>query len=196
MANSVAASLTEAGAVLSIRPRSSAVAPRPPPPPSPSPKPQPLRSAELNSSPLMALTPLATPHSQQPQTATPAPSVGLPATVLPPPIPSPLASRRTPPAPPPRVVNSSGSVFIYDSDGSLKGTWTASGVTSPTDIAVTGNDILITTANKVYRFANAAFATSGTPISTNSFALASGNTHATGIATDGTDIWLPQKPAR
>jgi hypothetical protein len=91
------------------------------------------------------------------------------------------------------VLDSNKKVYVYDQDGKLLSSWTASGLTTPEDITTNGTDIWIADdgSNKVFRFAGAAKAANGSILSAaSSFALNSANANAKGIVTNGTHLWV------
>src|SRR5439155_15249499 len=83
-------------------------------------------------------------------------------------------------------------VRVYKPDGTLRGTWTAGGISIPQDITTNGTDIWIVDAasRRIYRFANAASRLSGTQSPSASFALDSANQLPTGLVTDGSTLWV------
>jgi hypothetical protein len=90
------------------------------------------------------------------------------------------------------VVDSAGKVYVYDNNGNSLGTWTAGGVRQAEGITTDGVNIWIVDArdNRTLYYADAAQATTGTIQPTSTFTLAGVNDHPTGIATDGTYIWI------
>lgn len=90
------------------------------------------------------------------------------------------------------VVDGNKTVYVYDVDGKLLGSWVANGLTTPEDITTNGTDIWIVDdgSNKVFRFAGAASRTSGSQNATSSFVLNGANSDAKGIVTNGTHLWV------
>ena len=93
------------------------------------------------------------------------------------------------------VVDTNRKVFVYNTSGGLLGSWTAGGLTAssqPEGITVNGNDVWIVDnkSDKVFRYANAASLTSGSPKATSSFSLNTGNTNPKDLVTDGISIWV------
>src|SRR5262249_10355434 len=83
-------------------------------------------------------------------------------------------------------------VYVYSPSGTLLGSWSASGLTTPTDLATDGTDIWVLDqgAGRVYRYAAAAARRSGSQASADSFALDAANTAASGLALRGTTFWV------
>jgi hypothetical protein len=91
------------------------------------------------------------------------------------------------------VIDSNKKVYVYDQDGKLLSSWTASGLTTPEDITTNGTDIWIVDdgSNKVFKFAGAANAANGSTLTaTSNFALNSSNANAKGIVTNGSSFWV------
>lgn len=95
------------------------------------------------------------------------------------------------------VVDNNKTVYVYSTGGSLLGSWSAGGLGSNaqlTGIATNGTDIwlLDNNARKIYKYTGAAGLLSGSQSadSNNFITLASGNTNATDMVTDGTSIWV------
>jgi hypothetical protein len=91
------------------------------------------------------------------------------------------------------VLDSNKKVYVYDVDGKLLSSWTASGLTTPEDITTNGTDIWIVDdgSNKVFKFSGAANAANGSTLTaSSSFALNSANGNAKGIVTNGTHLWV------
>ncbi len=88
----------------------------------------------------------------------------------------------------------SGNVFVYNRDGSLRGSWQAQGLAQPEGLATDGDDLWIVDAapqqRRVLFYSGGATRTSGTQAETSSFALVAENASPTGITTDGTTIWI------
>ena len=85
-------------------------------------------------------------------------------------------------------------VYVYDTGGTLAGSWTAGGLQSNASlqgIATDGTDIWLVDAqtDKVYRYTGAAALTSGSQNAASSFSLNSSNTSPKDIVTDGTSLW-------
>lgn len=93
------------------------------------------------------------------------------------------------------VSDANGSIYVYSSSGSLKGSWSAQQITNPQDLATNGADIWVldATAKRVYRYSGAASRLNGTQAPTSSFALDAGDQDPTGLATDGTTIWVTDR---
>lgn len=90
------------------------------------------------------------------------------------------------------VVDNAGIVRALTADGTLLGSWTASGLTDSTGIAVSGTDIWIVdaTSDRVYRFNGGASLISGTHAASESFALHADNFQASGLEVRGNTIWI------
>ncbi len=93
------------------------------------------------------------------------------------------------------VVDANKSVYVYNTEGALQGSWAAGGLQSTAQlegIATNGLDVWLVDNNtdKVYRYANAAALTNGSPLATSSFSLNSGNTSPKDIVTDGNYLWV------
>jgi hypothetical protein len=90
------------------------------------------------------------------------------------------------------VLDSNKTVYVYDSNMTLVGSWIANGLSTPTGIAVAGTNVWIVDSqlDRAYLFASATSLTSGSLNATRSFALGSGNTNPQDIATDGTTVWV------
>ncbi|MEJ7593513.1 MAG: PKD domain-containing protein, partial [Planctomycetaceae bacterium] len=96
------------------------------------------------------------------------------------------------------TIDNDDRVYVYDSvAGTLTGSWKATSVNNPEDIATDGTDlwILDRSDDKVYRFAGAASRRSGSQSAVSSFRLHSQNGDAYGLATDGTKLWVVDKNA-
>ena len=96
------------------------------------------------------------------------------------------------------TIDNDDKVSIYDSvAGTLLGSWTATSVNNPEDIATDGTDIWIVdrSDDRVYRFAEAALRRSGSQSAVSSFSLHSQNRDAYGIVTDGVKFWVVDKNA-
>jgi N-acetylglutamate synthase-like GNAT family acetyltransferase len=90
------------------------------------------------------------------------------------------------------VLDSNKKVYVYDVNGKLLGSWTASGLSTPEDITTNGADIWIVDdgSNKVFKYSGAATRLSGTQAASSNFALNSSNANAKGIVTNGTHLWV------
>jgi RHS repeat-associated protein len=93
--------------------------------------------------------------------------------------------------------NKNVQIYVYNPDGSLRGSWIADVTKQPRDIATTGSDIFLvdSATNTVYRFANATGYLSGEYAPTSSFALDPANTSPSGMVTDGQTIWITDDKA-
>jgi murein DD-endopeptidase MepM/ murein hydrolase activator NlpD len=92
------------------------------------------------------------------------------------------------------VLDSNKVVYVYDANQILLGSWTVSGLKTPTGISVSGSDVWISDSgnDRVYRHNGGASRLSGTFSASNSFALASANNNPQDLVTDGTTIWVTQ----
>src|SRR5262249_53249534 len=90
------------------------------------------------------------------------------------------------------VIGADKKVYVFKTNGTPLGSWSAGDLNQPQDITVFGNDIWIVdrASGKVFRYANAASRLSGSQNPTQSFALDCGNSHPSGIVTNGTNIWV------
>jgi hypothetical protein len=90
------------------------------------------------------------------------------------------------------VVDGVGTVYVYDNDGNSLGSWTAAGAGQAEGITTDGVNIWIVDAqdDQLLYYANGALLTSGTQQPTNTYPLAAVNDNPTGIATDGTYIFI------
>lgn len=90
------------------------------------------------------------------------------------------------------TVSASGLVTVYTADGSIRGSWQATGLTEVEDIATDGIDIWLVDAgtDSVYRFVGAAARLSGSVAANDSFALDVENADATGLTTEGSYLWV------
>jgi RHS repeat-associated protein len=90
------------------------------------------------------------------------------------------------------VIDANKNVYVYGSDGTVRGGWAAGGLNQPQDIATDGTDIWIVddAKDRVYRYDDAASLTSGSRSPTSSFALAAANGDPSGIVTDGNYLWV------
>lgn len=95
------------------------------------------------------------------------------------------------------VLDSNKTVYVYDANRLLLGSWTATDLTTPTGITVSGSDVWIVDSgsDRVYRHVNGATRLSGSFVASSSFALAGGNGSAGDLVTDGTTIWVTQSSA-
>src|SRR5262249_5797871 len=96
------------------------------------------------------------------------------------------------------VIDANKTVYVYDGTGNALGSWSAGGLNQPQDITTDGTDIWIVddAKDRVYRYAGAASRTSGSQSAADSFALDAANKDASGLATDGTTIWMTDVHAR
>ena len=99
------------------------------------------------------------------------------------------------------VVDANRQVYVYDTSGSLLGSWTAGTLASNATvegIATNGTDIWIVDArsDKVFKYANAASRLSGSQNAASSFKLNSSNTSPKDIVTDGTHLWVVNDAAQ
>ncbi|MBC7819723.1 MAG: VCBS repeat-containing protein, partial [Planctomycetaceae bacterium] len=93
------------------------------------------------------------------------------------------------------VVDANRKVYVYNTNGSLLGSWTARTLASNATvegIANNGTDIWIVDArsDKVFKYANAASRLVGSQNAASSFNLNSGNTSPKDIVTDGTNLYV------
>src|SRR5262249_50726176 len=96
------------------------------------------------------------------------------------------------------VVDANKNVYVYNSSGTLQGSWSAGGLSSSaqlTGIATNGTDIWLVDSNadKVYKYTGAASRLSGSQNAASNFALVgghNGNTNPQDIVTDGTSFWV------
>lgn len=93
------------------------------------------------------------------------------------------------------VVDANKNVYVYTNHGVLLGSWTAGGLSTfanLTGITTNGTDIWLvdSSADKVYKYANAAGRLSGSQSAAGSFNLNNKNGNATDLVTDGTSIWV------
>ena len=90
------------------------------------------------------------------------------------------------------VLNNDDTVFYYDADFNLQGSWLAMGLHDSQAIASDGTDVWITDVetDRVYFYEGVAGLTSGSRFPTSSFALHQSNNHPYGITTDGTHLWV------
>ena len=93
------------------------------------------------------------------------------------------------------VVDANRRVYVYDTSGSLLGSWMAGTLASNATvegIANNGTDIWIVDArsDKVFKYANAASRLIGSQNAASSFNLNSGNTSPKDIVTDGTNLYV------
>jgi hypothetical protein len=84
------------------------------------------------------------------------------------------------------------AVVVSGASGTLKGFWTANGVSQPTGITTDGKDIWIVNAasKKIFQYIGAATRMSGIAEASSSFNLNSANTNASDIVTNGKKIWV------
>jgi len=96
------------------------------------------------------------------------------------------------------VVDANKNVYVYNSSGTLLGSWSAGGLSSSaqlTGIATNGTDIWLVDnyADKVYKYTGAASRLSGSQNAASSFSLAggrNGDSNPQDIVTDGTSFWV------
>jgi hypothetical protein len=96
------------------------------------------------------------------------------------------------------VVDANKNVYVYSSSGTLLGSWSAGGLSSPaqlTGITTDGTNIWLVDSysDKVYKYSGAASRLSGSQNSASSFNLASGrngDSNPQDLVTDGTSIWV------
>ncbi|MGD9127827.1 MAG: PKD domain-containing protein, partial [Planctomycetia bacterium] len=90
------------------------------------------------------------------------------------------------------VVDLTGRVDVYDSDGNLEGTWWAPCSLLADGIATDGNDIWIVSGllNRVYHYEDGANFLNGLHCADSSFSLVCCNMNPTGMTTDGETIWV------
>ncbi len=92
------------------------------------------------------------------------------------------------------TIDSNRRVYVYNASMQVVGSWTASGLSSPTGISKTGSDIWIVDSGlrKVFVYGNAASTTTGTRTFTRSFSLNKSNTNPQDLVTDGSRVWVTQ----
>jgi hypothetical protein len=93
------------------------------------------------------------------------------------------------------VVDANKKVYVYDTAGTLLGSWTAGSLASNATvegIATNGTDVWIVDArqDRVYRYTGAATRLSGSQNAASNFALNSGNRDPKGITTNGSHLWV------
>jgi hypothetical protein len=93
------------------------------------------------------------------------------------------------------VVDANKKVYVYDTSGSLLGSWTAGSLHATAQvegITTNGTDIWLVDAkqDRVYRYAGAAARLAGSQSAASSFALNSGNRDPKDIVTDGVHLWV------
>lgn len=88
------------------------------------------------------------------------------------------------------IIDSNHRVYVYDGDGAIQTTWTASGLNQPEGIATDGTHIWILDkkAKQVLRYEGAAVA--GDAAADFAFSLHGANSGAMGITTDGASLWV------
>ncbi len=93
------------------------------------------------------------------------------------------------------VADKNRKVYVYDTEGGLKGYWSAGTLSSKAQVegvATNGSDVWIVDnqSDKVYRYTNAAGKLSGSQNAASSFPLNYSNTNPKGIVTDGNYLWV------
>ena len=93
------------------------------------------------------------------------------------------------------VADYARKVFVYNTVGGLKGSWTAGSMSKwarVAGIATNGVDVWLVDnySRKVFKYTNAASRTSGSQNAASSFSLNSANTNPTDIVTDGGHLWV------
>lgn len=90
------------------------------------------------------------------------------------------------------VVDAAGTVFVYDAAMRLQGSWRATGLVTPTGIAVAGTSIAVVDqgTRRIHVFDTAVARLTGEQAATRSFSLASGNRNPQDLATDGRTAWV------
>jgi sugar lactone lactonase YvrE len=93
------------------------------------------------------------------------------------------------------VVDADKNVYVYNSSGTLLGSWSAGGLSSSaniTGIATDGTNIWLvdSSTDKVYEYSGAASRTSGSQSAASSFNLVKGNSNPQDIVTDGKSFWV------
>src|SRR5262249_46166447 len=88
--------------------------------------------------------------------------------------------------------NKDKNIFVYNANGSLRGSWTATGYNQAQDITTDGTNIWIVddAKDKVYKFNNAASLLSGTKAYDSAWDLAGDNKNSSGIVTNGQYFWV------
>jgi hypothetical protein len=93
------------------------------------------------------------------------------------------------------VVDANRTVYVYDINSNLLGSWTAGSMSStatPEGIATNGTDVWIVDgkSDKVFKYTGAASRLSGSQNAASSFNLNSGNSNPKDIVTDGASLWV------
>jgi sugar lactone lactonase YvrE len=90
------------------------------------------------------------------------------------------------------VVDANRTVYVYGTDGSLHGSWSAGGLTQPQGLTVWGNDVWVVDAgsDRVFKYTGAAAMLSGSQKASSSFKLSGSNRDARGVVTDGSSFWV------
>ena len=93
------------------------------------------------------------------------------------------------------IVDANKNVYVYNSAGTLLGSWTPGGLKSSAvldGLATNGTDVwLLDSKNAtVYRYSGAAIRLSGSQSAASSFYLNSSNSNGKGIVTDSTSLWI------
>jgi VCBS repeat-containing protein len=89
------------------------------------------------------------------------------------------------------VVDAGGTVFVYDNDGIVQGSWIAEGVQSAEGIATDGTDVWVVdgSGKKLLRYAGAATRLNGSARPTTRTGLG-GQANPKGVTTNGTNLWI------
>src|SRR5262249_51465210 len=93
------------------------------------------------------------------------------------------------------VVDANKTVYVYSSAGALLGSWSAGGMNASAQVegfATNGTDVWLVDAkqDKVFKYAGAASRLAGSQNAASSFSLASADSNAKGIVTDGASFWV------
>ncbi|MCA9012175.1 MAG: hypothetical protein KDB01_20625, partial [Planctomycetaceae bacterium] len=97
------------------------------------------------------------------------------------------------------VVDSNKKVYVYNQDGTLRGSWKAKGIQDPRDIATDGVSIWIVDEQngpKLLRFAGAAARTSGSQTANKTFSLDVRNAEPTGLVFRDNSLWVTNAAGR
>jgi hypothetical protein len=92
------------------------------------------------------------------------------------------------------VIDSNKTVYVYNASLQFVGSWVANGLSTPTGISKSGNDIWIVDSGsrRVFVYADAALTNTGPKSSTRSFSLNASNNNPQDLVTDGTTVWVTQ----